>query len=374
MSSQLNKATIKKISYTILIIILAILAYYSKSKQHPKASVKGDSYQQANNFTAAVKTDTTQLTVMFYNLENFFDTLDDPHNHYDNEYTPNGSKHWNTKRYLTKINHIAQVILDANKDETPDLIGVCEVENRKVLEDLISHSALKNLRYAIIHRESKDIRGIDLGLIYKTSEFKPIKVEKFPIYYKKGRPARTREILYIEGILKNGDTLHIFLNHWKSRLSRGNSNSEYKRIAAAKSLKKVVKQVLKQNPKARILIMGDFNDEPTNKSIYQALGAKGVYKPGIFLYNEMFRADSQGQGTYLYQNKWLMFDNIIVTPVLLDITQNLFVEGNGKVLKLNFLVTKRKGKEYVNRTFKGKKYLGGYSDHLPVELVMKVKY
>ncbi len=372
MSSKVNKTSIKRISYIVIIIILSILAYFTKSKDS-KTTGKAK-YQQNTNFTAAIKTDTNQLTVMFYNLENFFDTLDDPHNHYDNEYTPNGTKHWNTQRYMTKINHIAKVILNANKDETPDLIGVCEVENRRVLEDLISKSPLKNLHYAIIHRESKDIRGIDLGLIYKTSEFKPIKVEKFPIYYKKGRPARTREILYIEGILKNGDTLHIFLNHWKSRLSRGKSNSEYKRIAAAKSLKKVVKQVLKQNPKARILIMGDFNDEPTNKSIYQALGAKGVYKPGIFLYNAMFKADSQGQGTYLYQNKWLMFDNIIVTPILLDTTQNLYVEGNGEVLKLSFLVTKRKGKEYVNRTFKGKKYLGGYSDHLPVELVMKVKY
>ncbi len=368
-SSQKNQ-TVKRIIYILLIIILAVISYYAK-KNKSNTSDRADN--QRVEFARASKTDTTQLVVMFYNLENLFDTIDDPHNHYDNEYTPTGEKHWNTKRYLLKLRHIARVILDANKNEAPDLIGVCEVENRQVLEDLINKTPLKNYGYGIVHRETKDIRGIDLALLYKKAEFQPLEVKQFPIYYSK-RPARTRQILYIKGILKNGDTLHIFLNHWKSRLSRGNSDSEYKRIAAAKSLKKAIKQVLKQNPDARIIIMGDFNDEPTNKSIKQALGAKGQYKPGIFLYNAMYAADSRKEGTYVYQGKWLMFDNIIVRPILLDTTQNLYLEDDGRVLKLDYLVTYKRGKPTVNRTFKGEHYLGGYSDHLPVEVVLRVKY
>ncbi len=362
--------------YTVLIIIVAIISYFTE--ENITGNNNGKSAKSHGRHYQTIKvpnnSDTTQLVVMFYNLENFFDTINDPDNRYDNEYIPSGEKQWNTQRYLTKIHHLAQVFSNANKKELPDLIGVCEIENRRVLEDLLKYSGLKSYGYGIIHEESSDVRGIDLALIYNPNEFTPIEHKKIDIYYSSHR-ARTREILYIKGIIKNGDTLHIFLNHWKSRLSRGDEDSEYKRIAAAKSLKKAVKAVLKQNPNARIIIMGDFNDEPTNKSISQALGAKGYVKPSTFLFNAMYAADKNGEGTYNYKHKWLMFDNIIVSPNLTDHTQNLYLQGDGKVLKLDFLITEdSRGNEAPFRTFKGSKYLGGYSDHLPVEIVLKVKY
>jgi len=364
------KKSKKSIAYIIFIIIVILVFYYLKSTEREGELGDDMSFTTISNGN----NDTTRLIVMFYNLENFFDTIDDPSNRYDNEYTPSGSKQWNAERYFRKIKHLEKVFVNVDPMEVPDLIGVCEVENRKVLEDLVNNTALKG--YKIVHYESKDMRGIDLALLYDPSEFKVLESKKLDIYYKPNRPARTREIVYIKGQTRNGEVLYIFLNHWKSRMSRKKGEtSEYKRVLAAKSLKKAVHKILENDPNAKIIIMGDFNDEPNNKSLAQVLNAKQVPKRKTDLYNAMWSLDNQGKGTYFHAHQWLMFDNIILSGNFVLNGSNLLPEGDGKVLYKNFMLKEnRKHEKYPLRTFDGSKYLGGYSDHLPVYIILDVKY
>ncbi len=371
MAQKGKKQTKKKsIWYTLLVILIIIASYYLKSTKTktPKH------YKQTFTNEYVGKNDTTRLIVMFYNMENFFDTIDDPKNRYDNEYVPTGKKHWDTKRYMTKIKHLGQVFANVDPKELPDLIGVCEVENRRVLDDLVKNTALKG--YKIVHYESKDMRGIDLGLLYDPTEFKVLESKKIDIYYKPNHPARTREIIYIKGQTRNGQILHIFLNHWKSRVARrAGEQSEYKRVLAAKSLKKAVKAVLAKNPDADIIIMGDFNDEPTNKSIAQALGAKAKPNKVTDLYDVMIPLDKKDKGTYFHEHKWLMFDNIILSGGFVLDHSKIVPEGSGHVLAKPFMLKEnRKHEAYPLRTFDGSRYLGGYSDHLPVYEIFDVKY
>ncbi len=362
---------------TIITVLILMALYYFEDKQNNSTDSPQVNTNEAAEFSDmrfSKDNDTTRLIVMFYNLENFFDTIDDPHNRYDNEYVPDGEKHWNTKRYMTKIKNLGQVFLNVDPSEVPDLIGVCEVENKRVLEDLVNNTALKG--YKIVHYESKDMRGIDLALLYDPTEFKVLSSEKIDIHYKPGRVARTREIIHIVGQSRNGETLHIFLNHWKSRVARrAGEQSEYKRIAAAKDLKKAVAKVLKQNPDAKIIIMGDFNDEPTNKSLYSALGAKEEPARTTDLYNVMLPLDKQGKGTYFHDHQWLMFDNIILSGNFILDSSKLIPQGHGRVLEKDFLFKENRKKEkYPFRTFAGSRYLGGYSDHLPVYEIFDVRY
>ncbi len=363
----------KSLWYTLVVILLIIISYYLKSTRSNEAS-KGEKQQ---NFTYELsgKNDTTRLIVMFYNLENFFDTIDDPGNRYDNEYIPEGKKQWNTERYMTKIKHLGKVFMNVDPRETPDLIGVCEVENRHVLEDLVNNTTLKG--YKIVHYESKDMRGIDLALLYDPSEFQVLESKKIDIYYKPNRPARTREIIYIKGQTRNGEILHIFLNHWKSRVARrAGEESEYKRVAAARSLKKAVKAKLDKDPDAKIIIMGDFNDEPTNKSLYTTLKAREKPARITDLFNVMLPLDKEGKGTYYHDHQWLMFDNIILSGGFVLDHSKIIPEGSGHVLAKDFMLkeSKRSHAIYPLRTFDGSRYLGGYSDHLPVYEVFDVEY
>ena len=369
-----QKKSKKSLWYTAILIIAILLSYFFKAVDNSDKHHDNGMNKHVFHSVSRGKNDTTRLIVMFYNLENFFDTIDDQHNHYDNEYTPNSKKHWTSKRYITKIKHLGQVFVNVDTAELPDLIGVCEIENRHVLEDLVNKTVLKG--YDIVHYESKDIRGIDLGLLYDPSEFKVLETRKIDIYYKPGHPARTREIVYIKGQTRNGQILHIFLNHWKSRLSRHKGNtSEYKRILAAKSLKKAVYSILKKDPTANIIIMGDFNDEPMNKSLAQVLGAKDKTQYSRELYNAMWPLDEQGKGTYFHDHKWMMFDNIILSGAFLSDNSRLVPEGNGHILMRDFMLKQNRNHEhYPWRTFSGSHYLGGYSDHLPVYIIIDVRY
>ena len=377
MATKKNQTLTTKqlINYAVIIVIIisSVIGYFTVEDKDNKGSKTNNEAK----FAKPENTDTTQLIVMFYNLENLFDTENDPKNRYDDDYTPEGSKEWTEQRFETKVENLAKVISNVSDDELPDLVGVCEIENRKVLEDLISQKPLEG-QYKIIHEESKDVRGIDLGLLYKPAEFKPIDHKKIDIYYKEGRPARTREILFVKGLTLNNDTLYIFLNHWKSRLSRkDDNNAEYKRIAAAKSLRKAVDKVLKQNPEAKIIIMGDFNDEPTNKSIYSTLKAKDRehLKSKKYLFNTMYAADHDKQGTYFHDHHWIMFDNMIVSQAFLDSNSDIRLEGEGHVLKKDFMLeTNRNGEQYPKRTYKHGEYQPGYSDHLPIYIILKVFY
>ena len=208
------------------------------------------------------------LTIAFYNVENLFDTINDP-NTKDDDFTPNGQKNWTSERYEKKFLNISKVLSSINPDEIPDLIGLVEIENKTVLEDLINTQALINNKYEIIHEESPDMRGIDVGLIYNPSEFKYLSHKKIPINIK---GYKVRDILYTKGIINTSDSLHIFVNHWKSR-SGGQEKTEPNRIVCAQTLRNEIDSILQLNCNAKILILGDLNDEPKNKSIFEVLKA-----------------------------------------------------------------------------------------------------
>ncbi|MBT6836711.1 MAG: hypothetical protein HOA61_11765, partial [Bacteroidetes bacterium] len=211
------------------------------------------------------------LHIMFYNVENLFDTLDDPRTN-DNDFLPNGSYNWHSYRYYDKLNKIAKVVLATGGWDDIDLIGLCEIENRKVLDDLVFHTPLKSNKYEIIHKESPDRRGIDVALLYSRDKFKPIYYAFTKIIFPFDSSIRTRDILYAKGVVLNRDTLHLFVNHWPSRRG-GKEVSEKRRVYVASVLREKVDSILKHNASSNIVIMGDFNDEPMDRSIQEILNA-----------------------------------------------------------------------------------------------------
>ncbi len=306
------------------------------------------------------------FTVVSYNVENLFDTVDDPIKR-DEEFTPNGKKKWNMTRYNDKLNKLSKVLSSINKNELPEIIGLIEVENRKVITDLINTKNLKAGKYKIIHAESPDIRGIDCALIYRPDEFTYLSHELFPVNYNNSKyPAR--DILKVTGKNRKGETLHIFVNHWNSRIG-GVVKSEPKRIHAAKILNRQFNKILQQNPKAKIIAMGDFNDEPSNNSLKNSLKAfdnSNINNNAMF-YNLMFDLHNKNKGTYSYRSNWNMLDNIIISKSLLEskgLSTNL---NSGRIYSPEWICYKNKKGDYVpSRSYGGPRYFGGYSDHFPV--------
>lgn len=313
------------------------------------------------------------LYVMFYNVENLFDTIDDPHKN-DNDFLPDSKKKWDTKKYNSKINRIAEVLCNGKEKQFPDIVGLCEIENRKVLEDLINEKSLNKANYEIIHDESPDQRGIDNALIFNNKRFKYISHKNINVDLKEFN-SKTRDILFVKGIAGKNDTLHLFVNHWPSRRG-GMEKSEPKRIKAAQTLKNVVDSILKANPIANICIMGDFNDEPDNNSVYKILGAKPLdYKGGRTLCNLSYNLFVNDGGSYYYwrTKDWNMLDQFIVSSALFESKKGLRLISNEQYIFNPSWLMEIKGDEdkIPYRTF-GKGYLGGYSDHLPVYIKLKL--
>lgn len=307
-------------------------------------------------------------TIMFYNVENLFDTINDPLTA-DDEFTPEGKKKWESIRYEKKINDLAKVIRSINSNDFPVLVGFAEVENKSVLEDLIQAEILKTKNYKIVHEESPDVRGIDVGLIYNADEFQYLTHKKIPIPIK--TEYKVRDILYTKGILKGTDTLHVFVNHWKSR-SGGQEETEQQRIQCALTLRNVVDSILFENKNAKILIMGDLNDEPKNKSIFETLKADNSGEHGS-LFNLMLSLSQNGFGTYSYRGEWNMLDNIIVSTSLVNSKTGFQVnENDGQIFSPDWITyTSKDGNKSPNRTYGGSNYYGGYSDHYPVFVIFK---
>lgn len=306
------------------------------------------------------------INIAFYNVENLFDTLDAP-NKIDDEFTPLSDKKWNTERYTKKLNNIGAVLASLNKPGLPAIIGLCEVENKKVVEDLVKSNQLKKAGYKIVHEESPDARGIDVALLYSPKHFKYLSHEKLTVKVPSEPWERTRDILYVKGKVAN-ETLHLFVNHWPSRRD-GTEVSEKRRIAAAKVLKQKVDKILAKDKNAKILIMGDFNDFPDNKSISKVLGA-GVDDDDV-LYNLMYKQAMKGKGTYNFKGDWNMLDQFIVSKGLLDGGSGLDVDkDSGHIYKEDWIlyINREKEVEAPNKTYGGDNYYGGYSDHLPIYL------
>lgn len=314
-----------------------------------------------------------QLLTVFYNVENLFDTEDDPVSQ-DEEFTPEGSKHWNQQRYEEKLKHLSEVLSSVSSNDIPSLIGLAEVENKQVLKDLCQTGKLRKGDYGIAHFNSSDDRGIDVALLYRPDRFTLENSRHIPL----SMDGSSRDILYVKGRLDDGMDLHIFVNHWPSR-REGVQESEANRIKAAVQLRMEVDRILNADARARILIMGDLNDEPTNRSVLQMLNASNKRKNAgqRDLYNLMYdKHNSEDKGTISYRGEWQMFDHLIVSFNLIEAKKGYSLSWkSGKIYKEEYMLYDDPNVHQLlpNRTYGGDHYYGGYSDHLPVYLVFTRK-
>ncbi|MBX2829531.1 MAG: endonuclease [Flavobacteriaceae bacterium] len=305
--------------------------------------------------------------IAFYNLENLFDTKNDPTT-LDDDFTPHSDKKWNEKRYRKKLKKMGRVISNIGYDEvgySPALLGLAEMENAAVLEDLIASKYLKKKGYDFVHFDSSDERGIDTALLYRKEVFEVIEANNHTVYLNNefGERDYTRDILYVKGKLE-GQELHILVNHWPSR-RKGAEETEYKRVAAAERNLEILQGIYAEEPNARVIVMGDFNDDPDSKSIKTLVNDE--------MYNPMEMLLTKYEGTLKHRDNWHLFDQIIIS--------HNFLKGHGNPFRFQkaSIFNPEDIKEYKGkfkgmpfRTYVGKKYLGGYSDHFPVYAIFNI--
>lgn len=313
---------------------------------------------------------TQEVTVAFYNLENLFDCVDDPKIN-DEEFLPAGTNQWTEEKLKVKMANMAKVISKLGDDDGPEILGVCEVENKGVLERLIAEPALKKLGYGIVHHDSPDQRGIDVALLYKKKVFSPLYQKAYPVAFPENPDIDTRDILLVKGILDKSQEVTFVVNHWPSRRG-GPEESSYKRERAATVLRGVVDSIFALDKYARLVMMGDFNDEPNNKSIAVVLGAASTPAQAnmTHLYNTLYPIFEKGEyGTLMYNKEWDVFDQLIISQALMD-TANLvqYVPGSAEVYRPDWMaVQDGDWKGAPKRTFLRKEFQpDGFSDHFPV--------
>ena len=311
-------------------------------------------------------------TIAFYNVENLFDYDNDPIT-FDDDRTPEGADRWTHEIYEAKLANMAKVISEIGADITgtsPVIIGVSEIENRRVLEDLVSQKILIDKNYGIIHFDSPDRRGIDVALLYQKRIFTPTDSKAYELFLyddnNKTKRVFTRDQLLVSGML-DGEKIHFIVNHWPSR-SGGEELSRPKRIKAAQLNKQIMDSLFSEDPYAKIITMGDFNDDPTNPSIKEILKAKNEREDMIMkeLYNPMEAMFKKGLGTLAYRDGWNLFDQIIISTELTkkDFSSYRFYKAG--IFNKSYLETPSgQYKGYPFRSF-ANGYTGGYSDHFPV--------
>lgn len=317
--------------------------------------------------------------VMSWNVENLFDTHHDSLKN-DYEFLPQSHRHWTYLRYKKKLENIARVITAVGEWTPPALVGLCEVENDSVMRDLVHYSPLKEHGYRYVMTDSPDERGIDVALLYQRNQFKLLSYRSIPvgIFTTESRP--TRDILHTSGLIVTGDTLDIFVVHLPSR-SGGAKESEPYRLFVAKKIKAEADSILTSRQHPLLIIMGDFNDYPTNKSITQILEATAPphHPKPLKLYHLLARKAKENKNkgsSYKYQGEWGLLDHLIVSGTLLDTTTNFYTtEKKANVAHLPFLLTEdnKYGGLQPFRTYYGMKYIGGYSDHLPVFMDLETR-
>ncbi len=316
------------------------------------------------------------ITVAFYNLENLFDYENDPRT-FDDDRTPEGKDHWTQEIYEAKLANMAKVISEIGQDVTgtsPVIIGICEIENRRVVEDLLNQEALVKKDYGIVHFDSPDRRGIDVALLYQKKLFTPsnYKAYELKIYDDQDRSKRiyTRDQLVVSGML-DGEKIHCIVNHWPSR-SGGEARSRPKRIRAATLNKHIMDSLFSENPYAKIISMGDLNDDPTSPSIKDVLKTKRNREDlkTKELYNPMEDMFKKGMGTLAYRDGWNLFDQIIVSTEFTKKEYSSYRFYKAGIFNKTYLATpKGQYKGYPFRSFVNG-YTGGYSDHFPVYIYL----
>ena len=314
--------------------------------------------------------------VGFYNLENLFDTINDP-NKNDEEFLPQGVNQWNSEKYTTKLHNMAYAISTIGTDWSPDgvaVLGMSEMENRQVLEDLVAQPEIKDRNYQIVHYDSPDRRGVDVGLIYNPKYFKMTSSKSYRTVVPDDPEFITRDQLLVSGLF-DGEMMHFIVMHWPSRAG-GEKRSMPGRKAAATLCRHIADSILRQDPNAKIIMMGDFNDYPDNKSVTKYLRASGEMhdlRDGEF-YNPMYELHKKGYGTNYYRDVPAVLDQTILTPGLLPTDYSTYQFKNAKVHNKEFL--KQHGGKYNGypfRTFGSGVWMGGYSDHFPVYVILLKK-
>ncbi len=319
-------------------------------------------------------TDYKVASIGFYNLENLFDTLDTPDTN-DADFLPGGRLIWNTEKYVSKQHNMAKVISQLGTELSPDgvaMLGVAEIENRKVLEDLVAQPELKSRKYQIVHYDSPDERGVDVGLLYQPKYFVPLGSKAVPVVLKDpktGDKDFTRDILYVAGTF-DGEPVHVMVGHWPSRRG-GEAGSAWMRAAAAQVCKNLADSLKKVDPNAKIIVMGDLNDDPDNKSLTEVLKARRSTEDlrSDELYNPMYDQFKSGNGTLAYKDSWNLFDQIIVSKGFVNKKTGGWQLYKAMVFRQPWLLqTEGAFRGYPFRTFVGDIFINGYSDHLPVFL------
>ncbi len=313
--------------------------------------------------------------IAFYNVENLFDTINTP-NVNDGEFTPDGSKNWNSEKYWEKINNLSHVLSKLGSREGvayPAIIGLCEMENRAVLEDLVNDKHIKDLNYQIVHYDSPDMRGIDVALLYQPDVFEYISSRSVALSSKMndGTKLLTRDQLVVTGLL-DGEKIHFIVNHWPSRYG-GEELSRHSRIDAAKLTRAIIDSIVLVEPNAKVIMMGDLNDDPNNESVRVHLKAR--HDKNKLKSNQLFNASEttfkKGKGTLYYRGKWNLFDQMILTPSLVNDTLGGFQFHSFHIFD-DPMVLEKEGR-YKGAPFSsyvGPRYLGGFSDHLAVYLLL----
>ena len=339
----------------IITLLFALLSFVLHAQEEFDASFRGDE----------------GLRVAFYNTENLFDTYDDPQKR-DDEFTVEGAKRWSNKRYYDKLNKLSKVVVSIGGWEPVEVMAFCELENEKVLKDLIYETPLKGKGYKHLHYESPDRRGIDVGLIYRTEKVEVLESRQIPINFPWDSTYKTRDILEVKFKALNGEEFYLFVNHWPSRW-RGQLETDRSRRFVASVLKSRVQELQTLDQKTKMIIIGDFNDTPENGSIREVLNAIPVNVSNDFhdtnLVN-LSQSYTNVEGTHKYQSEWSVIDQVIISGGLFNSTALKVKNNSADAYKGDFLIIKDEkfGGEKVNRTYVGMKYKGGYSDHLPVYL------
>ncbi len=306
-------------------------------------------------------------TVAFYNIENLFDLRDSRFTN-DGDFLPESVKRWTPKRYKNKLRKIGFAISNIGRLETgkhPAIVGLAEVENAKVLDDLLDSKHLDDLDYDYVHFDSLDERGIDVAILYDTNVFKPLHTETFSVTLTDddGSPDYTRDILLVGGIL-DGEKVHVIVNHWSSR-REGQKETEFKRLAASEKVSEIIESITSEDDDAKIIILGDFNDTPQNESLKRLVEDHSLFNPF-----ETLRSFTRG--TVKHRRQWFVFDQVLISTNFFKSSNAQFEFFKANIFDADFLKQFNgpfKGAPF--RTYVGKKYKGGYSDHFPVYTILK---
>lgn len=321
--------------------------------------------------TLQIETKLSEETLLFYNVENLFDALDDSLTN-DDEFTPFGTKNWNAHKLNNKLRSIYKVLIAAGKWSPPALVCFAEIENEYSLQQLIHTTPLKELDYKVLHYESPDKRGIDVALIYRRSVFEVLESEPIEISFPFDTNKSTRDILYVKGLIMK-DTIHLFINHWPSRWGGVESSAPY-RMQASKVLKKRIDSVLTVDTLSNVLVLGDFNDEITDQSLQNLLSGSRDTESCLVPLDKTF--SPAVEGTIKYNRRWYTFDHAFASRSLVAKRANLeIVDNESVVFSPEFLLIEdSQGLGFKpHRTYNGPNYIGGYSDHFPIFVKIREK-